>query len=253
MAMRLTQLPKKYVAPVISRVALPVFARQQDDIPRMRGALLTIQRMLGYVNAPLTLGLLLTAPVIVPLLSGPQWAGAVPLIGWLCVPVLLTGVAGPSQIVRIALGQFRFDFHWSWITGGLLAVGMWIAAGYGLQWVVIVRSILLSIISLVLIGITMRLVATSPRQFASNLKRPALAGLVMSGAVYVAMLLSDHMPIWQRAALCVASGVVVYAAAAFTLDRDFLRSNLGALLGVRAKSGSRQDVPLESLANDKDP
>lgn len=235
MATRLTQLPRKYVAPVISRVALPVFARQQDNIQRMRGSLLTIQRMLGYVNAPLTLGLMLTAPVVVPLLSGSQWAGAVPLVSWLSVPVLLTGVAGPSQIVRIALGQFRFDFHWSWITGGMLALAMWAAAGHGLEWVVVVRSLLLSLISLVLIGITMRLVATSPIQFLTNLKRPALAALVMGAAVYLAMVSSEALASWQRAGLSVGLGAVVYASVAFACDRRFILDNLRAIFGVRAK------------------
>jgi O-antigen/teichoic acid export membrane protein len=232
-ALRFTQIPRSYINPVISRVAFPVFAQQKDRKGTLAESLLQLQKSLSYVNLPLIGGMLLVSPVLVPVLYGEKWQSAVPLVQVLCILALLNGIGGPTQIIRTALGHVRFNFHWTWMSGVVYALAIWLAADGGLMAMVVARTAVGVLSWIGLIWITLNFIESSPLRFLATLRYPALATLVMSGAVWVAMLLSARLPDILRLCIVVSAGAVVYLGTAALLDRDFLLRNVKLLMGRR--------------------
>lgn len=243
LAQRVTQLPKRYINPVIAKVAFPVFARQNRDKARIAESLLSLQRSLSHLNAPLIVGLCLVAPLLVPLVYGEKWRESVPLVQLLCAVSLLGGVAGPTQIVRTALGHVRFNFHWTWTTGILYGLGMWAVASSGLMSIVLVRSLLGLVLGLTLIAITLRFLDTSFLRFLGTLRTPALASLVMTAGVVGVLRLPAPLPEVVRLGVAIVVGAALYIGISAWLDREFLERSLRLLLGLSSKSKAAPAAP----------
>jgi len=241
MAQRLTQMARRYVNPVIAKVAFPVFAKQKDQQARMAESLLQLQRSLSHLNVPLIVGLGLVSPLLIPLMYGEKWAPTVPLLQWLCVLALISGVGGPTQIVRTALGHVRFNFHWTWTTGIVYALGMWAAAGQGLMAIVIARTLLGAALGIAMIGITLRFLGASPVAFLRVLRVPALGAVLMSGAVLGVMELTRSLHPVVRLALEVSAGAAVYLGVAAKLDSEFIGKSLRLLLGLKSAPERQKD------------
>jgi O-antigen/teichoic acid export membrane protein len=232
-ALRLTQLPRRYINPVISKVAFPVFAQRQNDHPRLAQTLLSLQRSLSYVNLPLIVGLMLTAPLVVPVLYGDKWTNAAPLVQVLCIVAVIGAIGGPTQIIRTALGHVRFNFYWTCGSGVLYAIGMYLATDYGLTGMVWARTLVGIILGVALVGITLRFIKSGLGSFLSAVREPALAAAAMSAAVFVAMRLSLGLSTLVQLIIAVTVGAVVFFAAALLLDRAFVEKNVRLLLGVK--------------------
>lgn len=235
-ALRLTQMPRRYINPVISKVAFPIFARQKEDTRRLTDSLLQLQRSLSYVNLPLIFGLLLVSPMLVPLMYGEKWTAAVPLVQVLCIAAALNGIAGPTQIIRTALGHVRFNFHWTWFSGAIYAAAMWAVAGYGLTAMVWSRTAVGVGLGIILISITLRFIGSGLLSFFGTVRSPAVATAAMSAAVGLVLSLTAEAAPLTRLLLCVATGALVYLGVAALLDRPFIERTLRLLLGLEGSS-----------------
>lgn len=248
LAQRVTQLPKRYINPVIAKVAFPVFAKQNQDKARMAESLLQLQRSLSHLNAPLIVGLCLVAPLLVPLVYGQKWQASVPLVQVLCGAALLGGVAGPTQIVRTALGHVRFNFHWTWITGIAYGLAMWAAASSGLMGIVLARTLLGFVLGVAMIAITLRFLETSFLRFLHTLRIPALGSLLMAASVYGVFQLPVPMPDVARLILAIVVGALTYIGISAWLDREFLERSLRLLLGREStRKGAPVPPPVEDV------
>lgn len=235
LAQRVTQLPKRYINPVIAKVAFPVFAKQNRDKARMAESLLSLQRSLSHLNTPLIVGLFLVAPLLVPLVYGQKWRDSVPLVQVLCAISLASGIAGPTQLVRTALGHVRFNFHWTWTAGIAYGLAMWAVASRGLTAIVLARSLLGFVLSMALIAITLRFLDTSFLRFLRTLRTPALASLLMAAGVSVVLRLPAPLPEVVRLLTAILVGAALYIGLSAWLDREFLQRSLRLLLGLESK------------------
>ena len=242
LALRITQTSRRYINPVIAKVAFPVFAKQKGDARKMADTLLSLQRSLAHMNVPLIVGLFVVSPLLIPLVYGENWSSAVPLLKVLCVVALLQGVSGPTQFVRTALGHVRFNFHWTWITGVVYALAMWAAASHGLMAMVIARTALNFVVGLALIILTLRFLGTGPAGFFRTLRVPLLASAVMAGAVYATMALTASWPRLVQLLLAIVVGAVTYLGVSARFDREFLERGVRLLLGLESRAQPRKDV-----------
>jgi O-antigen/teichoic acid export membrane protein len=243
LAQRVTQLPKRYINPVIAKVAFPVFAKQNRDKAQMAESLLQLQRSLSHLNAPLIVGLCLVAPLLIPLVYGQKWQSSVPLVQLLCALGLVGGVSGPTQLVRTALGHVRFNFHWTWITGIAYGLVMWAAASSGLMGIVLARTLLGFVLGVAMIAITLRFLETSFLRFLGTLRIPALGSILMAGSVYGVFHLPVPMPDVARLMVAIVAGAVTYIGISAWLDREFLERSLRLLLGLKSKGKVAPVVP----------
>ena len=230
-AQRLTQIPRSFVIPTVSKVALPIFSQQQDRPQQMLGAYWTLQKSLAYLNLPLIVGLLMTCHLAVPLLYGSKYHGAIVIVQWLSVLTAITSISGPTQLVRTALGMVRFNFHWSWASGLLITLVLWVGAREGLMPMVWARVACGWLSSLVLIGLTLGVLDSNLWGFVRNVARPVAATAIMVVAVLGALAVVSERSPWLQLPVVVAAGGLTYVGAAWALDAAFLRENLLVLLG----------------------
>ena len=103
-------LPQGVLADIFSRVAFPVFSSQADDSNKLRKSLRTALITTMAVNLPVMAGLMMTADELVPILFGPQWGGAIPILKVLCG----LGAFWPMHLanlnVLMALGHSKLIF-----------------------------------------------------------------------------------------------------------------------------------------------
>jgi O-antigen/teichoic acid export membrane protein len=65
------------VATVLGATAFSIFSALQDDVERIQAGLARANRYVALVCFPVTIGVAVSAPLLVPVVFGPQWKGAV--------------------------------------------------------------------------------------------------------------------------------------------------------------------------------
>ena len=139
------QMPSGFLAGVLSRVALPMFATAANDKALLtRGMQVAIRGMM-LLNVPMMLGLMVLADSFVEAVLGSQWLPSVPILRVLCLGALLWPMHVINLNVLMAQGHSRLFFRLEIIkkvTGGLMLVG---AAPFGvltIAWSIALFSIL---------------------------------------------------------------------------------------------------------------
>jgi len=139
------QMPSGFLAGVLSRVALPMFATAANDKALLtRGMQVAIRGMM-LLNLPMMLGLMVLADSFVEAVLGAQWLPSVPILRVLCLGALLWPMHVINLNVLMALGHSRLFFRLEVvkkIIGGLMLIG---AAPFGvltIAWSISVFSLL---------------------------------------------------------------------------------------------------------------
>lgn len=104
-AQRLVQTGQEVAGAAIAPVSTVVFSRVRDDRPRLERG---YDRALGLsmlVITPAMTGILVTAPLLVPLLFGPQWTAAIPVAQALAVAAVFTISATLDHGLWYGLGK----------------------------------------------------------------------------------------------------------------------------------------------------
>jgi len=101
------ELPQGVLASIFSRVAFPVFSSLANDRNKLRDGLRVSLITMMAINLPVMVGLLMTADELVPILFGPRWAGAIPILKVLCGVGLFWPLHVANLNVLMAMGHSR--------------------------------------------------------------------------------------------------------------------------------------------------
>lgn len=233
LAMRLVRLPQRHLSPVLARVAMPAFARQQHNLPVLKKGLINIQRALAYATLPTLVGAYLTREDLVPVLYGRDRTDLVPLLGMLVWPGLFQALTGSMGAVHLALGRVRFLFGWAAFSLAIWGASMYVTALQSFEallWARVVAGITLSV---VFAWLTFRVVEASLRDSTFSLSRPVFCTAVMSIAVLPVSFVVTALPAATALALQVGVGVLAFTAAAWMVDRSFIQELLRLLVKRR--------------------
>jgi O-antigen/teichoic acid export membrane protein len=99
-------------------VSLPVFARMQRDLPRLRKAVRSAAELNAFVTIPVYVALASLAPLVVPLVFGLQWLGSVPVLQILVLFGLSQVIHSLNAPLVMALGKPS----WALLIDGIGAV-----------------------------------------------------------------------------------------------------------------------------------
>jgi O-antigen/teichoic acid export membrane protein len=137
-AMSIASLPVQEITSLVSRVVPGVFSAAQTDRALLRRYFLLLTEVLTYLAFPVTCGLALTAPHVVPIALGPQWdAVIVPLQG---LSLYMAMYAAQTLVSHVLLwtGHFRHMMWFSLLSLVVLSaaflIGMRSAGLPGLAW-----------------------------------------------------------------------------------------------------------------------
>ncbi|MBE8178569.1 oligosaccharide flippase family protein, partial [Leptospira borgpetersenii serovar Ballum] len=85
LAYNVAVVPPMKLNPIITRVLFPAFAKIQDDIDKLRVNFYKLLSVVGIINFPALLGLMVVSNNFVPLVFGEKWVSIVPILQLLCV------------------------------------------------------------------------------------------------------------------------------------------------------------------------
>lgn len=139
-AFRLFSLPLQQIAAPMTRVAMPVLSKLQDD-PRYEPYLLRAQTMLGYTFAGSLLLLAGCAGPIIDILLGPGWESAKPIFAALAVGGVFQGIGYVYYWIFQSRALTGVQLRWSILTRSLSIALMVIGVTWGPIGVAVASSI----------------------------------------------------------------------------------------------------------------
>jgi PST family polysaccharide transporter/teichuronic acid exporter/lipopolysaccharide exporter len=234
LAFNLAMQPFQRINPILTQVSFPIFAKVKDDNDKLLKGYRKGLRLLVSINAPLLLGLAVTAPLVVPALLGPRWGPVVPIVQILAVGVLFRSAANINIGLILAKGKYQWPFYWNLVLLTIVPVA-----------IVLVSQITQSLVmvSLALTGINLclfvfgyllfprRLLGRFDLPFLSDFGRPVLAACLMLPIVALAIDNVAVDSLWLQIGMMAALGGTIYAAASLLIQRqhtgeilEFLRS-----------------------------
>jgi CelD/BcsL family acetyltransferase involved in cellulose biosynthesis len=172
------------------------------------------------VALPAGVGLVLVADSAVPLLLGPQWLAAVPVLQVLALVSVTTALTHSSAYLLLALGKVRVQALFVW--GHFLLLAALLIAVFpraGVQEIAEVRLAVATVAMLAFLGLALRAVpGMRARDILGSCWRPVLGTAVMYLTLSVVQV-PDTWPLALRCAATIAAGGALYAAAILLLWR----------------------------------
>ena len=218
--------------PIVTNVAFPALAHKQDDKAALQRGFLLMTRALTTINAPIMLGIAATAPVCVPVLLGPEWQSAIPLMQVLAMVGLARGILNPTGALVAAVGRPDLSFRWttrqSLIQLPLLAVAL---ASFGLMPAAICLAVFtLGLIPFIYRGMVVPILGPIGGEYLGSMLPAVGMGLAM--AIMVDTIAEMALPLagTELFAVQVVCGAAFYAVGMLLLrpdDARFLRGLVG--------------------------
>jgi O-antigen/teichoic acid export membrane protein len=220
----LTLRPTQLINPVLMKVALPVFARVQEDDARLLRIYLRAVRFIVFVQAPIIFGMIATADVLVPLYLGERWRDLVPVVQALALVALGRAMVNPTGSVLLAKNKPEWAFRWNLALLCVFPPTVFLAAMTG---EILVVALSLACVQLVLVWVQY-MVLLRPlfgpfgKALAHSILVPFVCGGLMGAGVYA---LAQYLPLTGLLGLLalVGAGALFYLALASVLLREEVR------------------------------
>jgi lipopolysaccharide exporter len=234
MALNLVIYPIQRINQAVSQVTFPLFSRQQDNVEALRTGYLNVLKTVTLLNAPLLAGIMVTAPIFIPLLIGQQWLESIMLTQILSIYAYQRSTGAPSGSLLMAVG--RTDMSFGWNLFALFATVPVIFAGaiwFGLEGIAWSFVILHMILGVIYYRRVIRpLIGAVGKDYLATLFKPLMFASMM--AFIVRQL--ERMLQWDAAvelSLLVVVGVVSYSAVLYLMERDLAHRLLDILIPTR--------------------
>lgn len=222
-----------------TQVVLPSVRVIRDDPPRLRHALALGLRMLTLVVFPAAVGLSLVAKDLVPLLLGPKWAPAVPLIELTALTAPAIALVRVNSSVQYGFGRPGVVARLALISTVILAVALLtlpIATAAGAVAIVVMRSYMMLPFHFLQLrqatGLTFARVA---RAILPNLLATAIMAAVILTLQNTFLTESGRL---TRIVLCTSAGIAFYALAILVLAPATLREARSAVSDALKRSST---------------
>lgn len=228
-------LASSVVNPVVTRVGLPVMARVQDDLPRLKEIYLKTLRMTSSISFPMYAILAVWADDVVAILLGSQWQAAGHFLRLFAVWGLIRAVGNPVGSLLYATGHVRRAFWWNFALLLVLPPVLLLAANLadirGLAWAMLCIQIA---IFYPLFRILVRPVCGAGFGEYVGQLLPAVAGSAVCILPSLAMWTLLPPAPWLRVILGGITGAAVYLAMSYWLNRQWFDAML-ELVGLEKR------------------
>ncbi|ELY7488458.1 MOP flippase family protein [Cronobacter turicensis] len=236
LAYNVAVVPPMKLNPIITRVLFPAFAKIQDDIDKLRVNFYKLLSVVGIINFPALLGLMVVSNNFVPLVFGEKWVGIVPILQLLCVVGLLRSIGNPIGSLLMAKARVDISFKFN-VFKTFLFIPAIVAGGHlGGALGVTLGFLLVQIINTVLSYFIMikPVLGSSYREYIQSILLPfwlSLPTLVVSYALGVA--LKGYLALAPLLAVQIGAGVLAFVvtivlsrnALVVELKRQFCRND----------------------------
>ena len=228
-ALRFVEPLQTLVATTLGQLALPIYARQQNDRAALSSIFLLGSRRANLVLVPMFVGLAMCARPVLVLFVGTQWIAAAPLMAIICVVMALLMARQLGEIIFTAMGVPKINLVLQTQASVLSFVGVAIGARFG----IVAAALGWSTRALPFLAVAPRLLrrfaGIGIRQQVGVGAAPFLASGVMALALWALQaFVVLTLPASATLLVLVASGLAVYVAVIWLCDPT-LRDDLAAI------------------------
>lgn len=235
-AYRLPELFVLHFCYLISGSLFPAYALANQDPEQLRRGFRRALRLVSVVTVPLGIGLALVASDLIPVLFGPQWERAVPVMQLLALGTTLRSLSFNVGDVYKAVGRLGVLNRLAVLRLVVSAPLLWFVAPAGIVAVAAMLLGILSAMTVLRLVVASRLMHVPLRALLLEFWPAAASAAVMAGAVTGAAILLSDLSSVTRLPLLVVVGGLAYAAALAVVSRSTVQQFAGL---ARAARGSR--------------
>ncbi|OKV26237.1 hypothetical protein AWP49_23310 [Escherichia coli] len=206
-------VPPMKLNPIITRVLFPAFAKIQDDTEKLRVNFYKLLSVVGIINFPALLGLMVVSNNFVPLVFGEKWNSIIPVLQLLCIVGLLRSVGNPIGSLLMAKARvdisFKFNVFKTFLFIPAIVIGGQMAGAIG----VTLGFLLVQIINTILSYFVMikPVLGSSYRQYILSLWLPFYLSLPTLVVSYVlGIVLKGQLALGMLLAVQIAAGVLAF-------------------------------------------
>jgi O-antigen/teichoic acid export membrane protein len=215
-------MPLSYVNPILVSTAFPAFARVQNQDDVLRWGYAKILHYLSAVTFPIMAGILVVAPLFVPLIYGSQWLPAVPVVQIFCLLGAVKTLGNPIGSVILAKGRADLVFWMNVVAICGYSISNLIGVHWGINGVA-ASSLIFSCLVLLPIDFYLRWITIrmTVREYWEAIKRPTASTIIMLMIIFpLYFLATAGSNINAALILLVLSGSMIYAGVMLMLDRS---------------------------------
>lgn len=233
----IAQMPQRRIISPLSGAFVPSLSRLQDDAEGFRAMYIRQVSRANIIMVPIGLVFCSCADVLVRIMLGPDWAGAVPILAWLGVLPMTALTLTSLSWALVACGRSKQLFFFRLFGTALLISALLIGAQFGVVTLVAAYVVTLAFVQ----GPLLAMVAVRHTPLMFGALRAAVGGEALFAAAALAILMGlRHILTLEYAAL-EALAVLAVLAVLYGLRMVFdtgLRSDVMKVVRMRARSGS---------------
>jgi teichuronic acid exporter len=224
------------VSSVVTQVVPGVFSATQDRRAELRRYFFILTEFVSYVTLPMSVGLALTADLVVPVALGPGWEAVIAPLRLLCVFTAFQNAQLLISHLMMWTGQFRAQMWCTIVSGVVVPLGFLVGVQYGLRGIAMVMALLYPLTNIPALILGFRTIAIRTRDWLSTQVPAAVSCAFMSAAVLgVRRVVAEDYSIPLQCALAILAGVLVYGAVMLLLFRGRLTQMMRLVLDLRRK------------------
>jgi O-antigen/teichoic acid export membrane protein len=230
MATALARMPLEKLGSAFEPVAFPTFARLRDDRPELHRYFLGLSLGTMAIAIPAAIGLIVTAPLLVPTILGNQWTSVVLPLQVAAVVTPLVFHLGIAGALLNAFGRVDLNLRITMFTSLFTIVAVFISVRFGIVGVAAGSAIAFAVVWAYGEFLALRLIDLKASELAKTLVPALSASLGMGVCVYATSLaLPAALPGLVRLVAEIAVGVVTFVGWAYFLHRTTIMPQLRAL------------------------
>ncbi|MEN9580693.1 MAG: hypothetical protein RJA70_3702 [Pseudomonadota bacterium] len=232
-AYMLASIPVDKITAMVTKVLTSYYSSIQDDTAALRRMVLGLTEGLALVTFPLTCGLAMVAPDLIPVLLGEKWMGIVLPLQVLAFYASIRGVTPVLDPVLSVTGHTRYGLWLTLLFALVLPIAFVIGArfealGIAVAWVIVHPFMVCAMFAKVSTTIDLTVGA-----YLSALWPSLSSTLLMIGAVALVQWGLADASLGVRLGLEIAAGAIVYVGAQFTLHRARVMRALRTLKSLK--------------------
>jgi len=214
-----TFAPQK-IAPILTRVAFPMFAKQQADGSVLRAGYLNFSQLAIVLTLPLLAGVLITAPLLVQVVFGIAWEQSIPILQLLTIVGLGKMVIVPVVPLLLAKGRADLAFASGLLFTLVAFIVLLLVVEMGLQAVAVSFAVVSCCYAAYMLGLVRWIINLKLPTYLSSIKTAAVATFWMSLAAHLVVTQTIiPVPSTGRLLAAIIIGGITYVAYIVIADR----------------------------------
>jgi O-antigen/teichoic acid export membrane protein len=231
------------VSSVVSKVVPGIFSASQNDRAELRRYFLLLTEFVSYLTLPMSVGLALTADLVVPVVLGPTWDGVIAPLRLLCVFTAFSSAQLLISHVMIWTGQFRAQMWCTILSATVVPACYLLGVRYGLEGIAFVLAVVYPLTNIPPLMIGFRTISIGVWQWLGALHPAGTSCLIMSaGVLAIRAALPEGTSLALGLAVAVSAGLVIYVAALLTIFRSRLLQMLQFVKDLRHREAALPPV-----------